>query len=241
MMDGHATKAELVAMSIRLGRPVTARLVTDWVSLGLLDRPVRHGLGRGGGSEAYWPENQVRLFERLLRQQTTAHRVKTLCNLPVWQWLAWGDAYVPLRQTRRAMATWATGSATTPWAHARAAGRAAAEALPPSVTPKARRQVTQLLVEALERGTLDEARLTQTLERFDEADDHLRALRARYAALAALARVSDDTYLEARAFYRSLKPPMRSGDPDLQERAAGACLDLLTILGLELREARQAT
>lgn len=237
-----ATKAELVLLAAGLGRAVTPRLVDDWVSLGLLDRPIRRGLGRGRGSVSGWSVNQVNLFEQLLRARGTARRIKTLCNIPVWLWMAWGDDYVPLRQTRKAMATWAEGSSRTPWGHARAAALAAAGALPSSVGPKARRAVVQLLTEALERGALDEVRLSQTLSGASEVDDRIRILRARFDALSAISSLPDETYLEARASYRALKPPTRSGNQDLQERITSACLDLLTLIGFERgRRARLPT
>jgi hypothetical protein len=230
-----ATKADLVSQAAALGHPVTPRLIDDWVSLGLLDQPVRHGLGRGRGSVSTWPASQVQLFERLVRARATAHRVKTLCNIPVWLWMAWGDEYVPLRQTRKALTTWAQGSSRAPWGHARAAAQAAGNALPSSVGAKARRMVVRLLTEALERGILDEVRLAQTLADAPDAEGHVRVLRARFAALRTIASIDHDTYLEARASYRALKPPTRPGDPDLQERVTSACLDLLTLIGFELR------
>jgi len=239
--DG-ATKADLVALAAAVGRPVTPRLIDDWVSHGLLDQPVRRGLGRGRGSVAGWPPNQVKLLERLLRARATARRVKTLCNIPVWLWLAWGDEYVPLRQAKKALTTWAQGSSTTPWGHTRTAAQAAAIGLPSSVGAKARRMVGRLLTEALERGTLDEVRLVQTLAKAPDAESLVRVLRARFTALEAISSIDDDTYLEARASYRALNPPKRAGDPDLEERMTNACLDLLTLIGFERgRTGRRST
>jgi hypothetical protein len=84
----------------------SGRLLSDWVSLGLIDRAERHGLGRGAGTSATWPANQLQLFLVLLRQRPTVTRMIALCNIPVALWLWWGDDYVPTRQTRRALETW---------------------------------------------------------------------------------------------------------------------------------------
>src|SRR5262245_40363698 len=84
----------------------TGRLMTDWVSLGLLDQAHRRGLGRGKGTAATWPEEQLRLFLVLLQQRETVKRMISLCNIPVGIWLWWGDRFVPLGQARRALRTW---------------------------------------------------------------------------------------------------------------------------------------
>jgi hypothetical protein len=232
-----ATKLDLVDVALANGHPVSPRLIDDWVALGLLDQPTKRGLGRGMGIRATWAPNQVQLFVRLLVARETAHRVKTLCNLPVWLWLTCGDEYVPLRQAKRAMETWVHGSATTAWGHARAAAKAASEGLPASVATRARSRVAQLLAEALYRGRLDEVSLARVLGDAPGAADHLRVLSARFDAVKRIAAIDDDAYLEARAFYGSLTPPLRPGDPDLQELASNACLDLVTLLGFGLRNA----
>src|SRR5439155_17789913 len=54
-----------------------------------------------------WPIRQAELFVDLLtlRQRRDVGHVALLANLPVLGWL-YGDTDVPLRQTRRALATW---------------------------------------------------------------------------------------------------------------------------------------
>jgi hypothetical protein len=95
--------------------------------------------------------------------------------------------------------------------------------------------VETFLTEALERGELDQARLAQVLSDFPDAADHVRLLRARFDAIHRFSSFDDDAYLEARAAYRSLNPPMRPGQPFLEEAVTGACLNLLTLLGFGLR------
>ncbi len=91
-------------------KDVTARLVVDWVQRGLIDRPTKSGLGKGGGrgtSKGKWSEFQRDLFLREVEQHHAgARRIATLCNLPVFVWLWWGDDWVPLRQVMRAMDTY---------------------------------------------------------------------------------------------------------------------------------------
>ena len=55
------TKTEMIAAAVAEGHSATDRLLTDWQSAGLLDRPIKRGLGRGKGITALWPESQLRL------------------------------------------------------------------------------------------------------------------------------------------------------------------------------------
>src|SRR5438105_2556965 len=101
------TAADLLSAAGANGLQASKRLITDWVSLGLLDQPLRRGLGRGKGSVAVWPQKQAELFVDLLilRQRQGVRRVDFLANVPVAGWL-WQQPDTPLRQTRRALGTW---------------------------------------------------------------------------------------------------------------------------------------
>jgi hypothetical protein len=101
------TKADLLEVAHGAGHAVTGRLITDWVSQGLLDRATKRGLGKGKGTASTWPEAQRNLFLVLLQKHATVKRIAALCNIPVGVWLWWGDNYVPTRQARRALETWA--------------------------------------------------------------------------------------------------------------------------------------
>jgi hypothetical protein len=101
------TKAELVTVATDAGFSASGRLIADWVTLGLLDRATKRGLGQGKGTASTWPDQQLKLFLALLNQRETVKRIATLCNIPVGVWLWWGDSYVPTRQARRALETWA--------------------------------------------------------------------------------------------------------------------------------------
>jgi hypothetical protein len=179
---------------------VSPRLVVDWVGLGLLDRPERHGLGRGKGSTATWPDEQRQLFLALLGLRDQGAKIPPLCNVPVWLWLTWGDGYVPLEQTRRAMQTWAKAVGDPSAGRARAGVQAL---LQDWGDPRARRADRRALETAIlpmvRTGQVNEAVLRPLVERvFDPTgtgrrggplspEGYVRLLRARVEALKRLA------------------------------------------------------
>jgi hypothetical protein len=96
---------------------VRDRLITSWVTLGLLDEAsLGRSRGRGGGIPRYWPSAQRDLLLELLRNKANGVRsVATLCNLPVAWWLYRGDRVVPLRQAKRALKTWLDKAGHRSW------------------------------------------------------------------------------------------------------------------------------
>lgn len=100
-------QADLIREAKRRGFEVSQGLVEKWVGLGLLDQGTRRGKGKGRGATFFWPESQLQLFLLLLEKRSAVTRVRVLANLPVAIWMYWGEDYVPLRQVRRAMETWA--------------------------------------------------------------------------------------------------------------------------------------
>lgn len=104
--EAQYTKAELLAEAHAAGFSVSDRLITDWVSLGLLDKATRRGRGRGRGLTATWPAQQRELLLAVLSKRQETPHIAPLCNIPVFVWLWWGDAYIPTRQVRRALNTW---------------------------------------------------------------------------------------------------------------------------------------
>ncbi len=105
------TAAEMVQAAKEAGYDrVSERLIDDWVASGLLDRPDGGSRGRYGRAPGTWGENQVRLFLSLLEARGHTRAIPELCNVPVWLWLWWGDDYVPQRQMKKALATWATAA-----------------------------------------------------------------------------------------------------------------------------------
>jgi hypothetical protein len=99
---------DLVADAERAGFAVTPRLVTDWTSRGLLDRPTRRPKGRGHGSaKGLYPAHQRELFLTLLDKRSQgASRAATLARIPIFAWLGWGDEWIPTRQALLAHKTW---------------------------------------------------------------------------------------------------------------------------------------
>jgi hypothetical protein len=100
------TKAQMVAIGLARGHRATGRLFTDWEAAGLIDQPVKRGLGRGKGVLALWPEAQLQLWLLLLAKRTETSQVPNLCNIPVGLWLYFGDNYATIRQVRKCMRTW---------------------------------------------------------------------------------------------------------------------------------------
>lgn len=108
------TREELLEQAHSHNLPLSDRHLTDLIEDGLVDSPDKEGLS-GGGSQAKWPQEQCDLLLTVLKKQQeldqqAGHHVyarKLLCNIPVCTWLYWGEAYIPLHQVKRAMATWA--------------------------------------------------------------------------------------------------------------------------------------
>jgi len=104
-------KHELLEAAQSEGFTVTEFLLEDWIEKGLLGQAQRIYLGRGSGSESYWPHQQLSLFLDLLRgrQEKPPNPIGQLAMFPIWRWLYLGDqGGVVLDQIRRAMQTWVT-------------------------------------------------------------------------------------------------------------------------------------
>lgn len=109
------TIAEMVDLARSEGyEHVSKRLVYDWISIGLLDRPTITSRGRHGRT-GLLDHVQRDLFLVLCSQRallpSTTRYVPHLCNVPVFLWLWNGPPFIPLRQVRLALATWAAPTA----------------------------------------------------------------------------------------------------------------------------------
>ncbi len=223
---------------------VSTRLVDDWVALGLLDRPERQPLGYGRGSApAHWPDEQCELFLVLLEKRDEGAPIAALCNIPVWLWLWWGDTYVPLRQARRALQTWAKAAGYPPMGRARGdMRRLTGDWGHPEARRKDRRALEEALYPMVCVGRIDAAVLLPLVERvFDPKgtgvprepiggrltpDGYVRLLQARVAALTGLDAFADQhfahariTYLATRHSYERERPRL-AADPELGARFA---------------------
>jgi hypothetical protein len=234
------TKADLLHAARDAGYAPSARLITDWVSVGLLDHPHRRGLGRGKGISSTWPQAQLDLFLTLLRQRETVTRIATLCNVPVGVWLWWGDHFVPTRQARAALGTWAhMRERADSWRAARETaselvGRFAA----PDASKSAREHVTELIARSAYGHEFNGVEVLAAFRRVFDPRDTGRALgpegvrfmpehyifitEARLRAIHALRRSSIDDeafewarreYLTSRREYAHEIAPKIAADP----------------------------
>lgn len=246
------SKQDLVTAATGQGhRRVSTRLVDDWVALGLLDRPERQPLGYGRGSApAHWPEEQRELFLELLQKRDEGASIAALCNCPVWLWLWWGDTYVPLRQVRRALQTWAKAAGYPPMGRARGDMR---RLMGDWGHPEARRKDHRALEEALYpmvcSGRVDAAVVLPLVERvFDPKgtgvprgpiggrltpDGYVRLLQARVAAITRLDAFEDQHFEHARIVHIATRHgyererPRLAADPELGKRFAATDLSEL--------------
>jgi hypothetical protein len=211
------TKADLLEDARTAGYEVTSRLITDWVERGLVDQPTRRSKGRGRGSAAaLYTANQRNLFLVLLHQRTGITNIASLCNLPVWLWLGWGDEYVPLRQVRRALATWTAKYGKPGWERCVRTAREVVDQLTrPELTRAARRDIADTIALAAFNGSANAEQLTEPLATLVETaavgstnrpgqmtvDEYLWLVQGRLRVLDQLKRLPDDAYRRARLVF----------------------------------------
>ena len=215
------TRSEMVEAAREAGFRVSARLVTDWTHLGLLDQPQRVPRGRGNGRGALylWPDNRLGLFLALLGHRRNGSDIVRLCAVPVGTWLLWGDEWVSLAQVKRALRTWAGGwekhfsteERTLTYARAAVNGLAA-----PSATRESKRKLREAIhdnlrsnrfeheaIAPLVRNVVDPGRSGRAHGPFGmTADDAGRFVGVMLRGVAALGTATDDALIEARARYR---------------------------------------
>jgi hypothetical protein len=260
------------------GFSASGRLLTDWVSLGLLDQAQRRGLGRGRGTTATWPREQLELFLLLLQKRREVRRIAALCNAPVAIWLWWGDRYVPTRQARRALETWADARRlASSW---RAARGSAEELVAKLAHPDASERARDRLIDLIARGAMGKPfhapEVLAALRRVFDPGDNGRAIGPptftpeyyvalvewQLAAIAGLrdGALDDDAFEWARTEYRTSRqeyeamiPRIAANEeasdlflkrtavgvvlpPTFEEIVNQSCVDLLTLLGIYLRQ-----
>jgi hypothetical protein len=216
------TAEELLADAARAGHPeVTRRLITDWVALGLLDKAQARGRGKGKGKDYSWPREQRNLMRTLLVHHGTVRR-PILCNVPVGIWLMFGDDYVPLRQVRRALATWAAAYGKVNFTNAKSGAEQALLQLDhPDAADHDRDRLRQLLTQAGKKGSVDLQALTDAARRVVDphgtgiargplgllnADGYVGIIAARVEGMHAIKTAEDGTYWGARRMYLSTNP-----------------------------------
>jgi len=229
-ITGPGTIDDLVADATAAGYQATARLIRDWTEHGLLDYPERSGAGKGhGSSPALYPATQRMLFLTVLHHRP-GNNIASLARIPVAIWLYWGDRFVATRQARRALLRWLADPAggdgqfrkdalRTSRRRAREAARAVlGQVDSPQATPRARRELLELLTEAGYTGEMDCAGLEHAIRQvFEPGYENIRrvighpeapmmtdaiidVIKARYKAVTELTagNVSDEVFLQAR-------------------------------------------
>jgi len=145
------TATDLVDSASVAGLAASPRLIRNWVEEGLLDRAYVKGRGPRKGVDGLWSDNQRDLFLTLLRMagQQDVRRNAPLANVVVWLWVALGDAYVPIRQVRRALRTWAVPARHPAGSSAAATARSVVERLAHrGAAPRARRRFRDVVTRA---------------------------------------------------------------------------------------------
>jgi hypothetical protein len=191
------TVDELLADAAGHGYTATARLITDWVSLGLLDRPTRRPRGRGQGSaKGLYPASQRHLFLALLgKRDQGARHVDSLARLPIFIWLYWGDDYVPTRQVVRALRTWHGGGAATREQAKKSAQRMLTLLDHPLAIPADRQTLVDVLTDIAWKGRIDDrASLEQAVRTVFEPPSVFRSFK-RAIGHPAAALITADTAL----------------------------------------------
>lgn len=241
----RVSKEDLVKVAAAKGhRQVSTRLVDDWVAKGLLDRPEQRPLGYGRGSKpAVWSDNQRELFLTLLEKRAERMPIPALCNIPIWLWLWWGDSYVPLRQVRRALQTWAKAAGYPPAGRARTdIRRLMGDWGDSGARRRDRGQLEEALYPMVCSGRVDEAVLLPLIQRvFDPKgtgvprgpvggqltpEGYVRLLRARVDAITGLDAFDDRHFEQARVAYLATRHRYERersrfvADPELGERFA---------------------
>ncbi|MFJ8212594.1 hypothetical protein [Streptomyces sp. NPDC096033] len=149
------TADDLVRDAEALGvEQVSARMITDWVEVGLLAAPEFHKSTQHGRDPGVFPAVQRRLFSELLqaRKRSPLKRIPhhTLIPVVLFVWLT-DDTVVPVGQARRALRTYAQTTGKTNRARRQENARRIVDQFAhPSATYQQRRTV-QLLIEEGER------------------------------------------------------------------------------------------
>jgi hypothetical protein len=167
---------DMVADAAASGYTITSRLIRDWTHQGLLDYPHKRPAGKGHGSvQALYSASQRNLLLTLL-QKRPEHNISSLAKIPVGIWMYWGDDYVPLRQGRQALITW-IGDPRASKQRAREAARTILGQIDsPEATPRARRELLDVLTWANYTGQPDFEQVERAIRAVFEPDysKHIR-------------------------------------------------------------------
>lgn len=261
MAEGWHTQAELVAAARAAGFSIDEKLIERWVGAGLLDMAQTDGRGDRKGVGRRWPDSQRDLLLSLLGHHRTARELTTLANVPVIVWAIWGEDFVPLRQVRRALETYArVDRRRRPWRGQAWARRLVTRIAKPGTSGHQRDVLAEALLHALEHDSLDDPALARRFADVvgpadpDAQSDGPRMLaivKAQWTGRARFHEFTDGHFRWARAFllhaqadYAVARPTL-AADPrfgplhqpfTLQTVASEACHSLLMLLGMTMSE-----
>lgn len=249
--EARFTAEELVAVAAENSLRATTRLITDWVGLGLLDQPHHPGRGRphGGSKPGTWSFLQAQLFVDLLflrqRPNDPVRSIAGLTNVPVSGWL-WGaeESGVPLRQVRRALATWCGRHRSRKSISATRARRIAREMLKgldnPHASRAARRELVRVLETSIRESRFDAVKTRAAVARvFDPnavgrsvgpaevaatAGSSAWVLEAQATGFLQLSTFTDQEFEDARLIYRQGRREYAELVPRLSSNRQGSPL-----------------
>jgi hypothetical protein len=210
---------DMLADATASGYTITSRLVRDWTEQGLLDYPQKRSAGKGHGSlPALYPASQRNLLLTLLRHRP-GNNIRSLARIPVGIWMYWGDDFVTLRQGRQALMTW-LGDTRGSKQRARETARAILGQIDnPEATPRARRELLDVLTWANYTGRPDFEQMERAIRAVFEPDYHkqirkaighpsaplmadsmISVMKARLTAVTELTarNVTDEAFIQAR-------------------------------------------
>jgi hypothetical protein len=247
---GAGTIDDLIGDARKAGYTVTRRLVADWVSEGLLDKPTRTGAGRGKGTtKRVFSPGQRELFLDLVKERAKNTRLAPLTNIPVALWLYSGEDDVPLRQVKRVLKTWIQAADRPIPARSRLATQKVVDLIAsPDARDTHKTRLLRLLDEANRVGRVDDpAALRKAIELVFDPDRTGRTLGPpgvrvtpeilvcgmvlNSRALKALREesVDDQVFERARADLRQNLTNYIADHPQLIEQAEGSLQRLLSI------------
>jgi hypothetical protein len=256
-VGGRFTTAEMLRLAASAGLPADATLFDRWVTQGLLDAAQAEGRGYRGGVLRTWPDGQAQLWLTLLSKRRDGAKPRDLANGPVFIWLLWGEDYVPLRQVRRVVETWAEVGRKAPRHDYRhAARRLVKDVAAPGVDRHSREALVDALVDSARARDLDEERVESLVRAVVGPSDAsaevdgpriFGSLRAQFAGVRSFAAFGNAEFKWARAVYLVASEsyardwPQLAADPrfgrlyepyDVAHMVNGAAGRIVFILGL---------
>jgi hypothetical protein len=216
------SRKALVDEAVKAGYSnVSERLITDWASIGLLDRPERTSRGKGKGRGAFyvWSDKQRDLFLALLQQREQLRYVGGLASLPVSTWLYWSDEWIPLRQAKLALKTyWDRAGVVRSIERAEEDAWTTVDAIAgKNGSRETRLAVKKEIVRGLVSGRFDEDRLTPLIDELlqslpggafgpfrNSAEDLVKFIQSFAVAMEHFDSFADGDFYRVRAYTREL-------------------------------------